>query len=187
MTAEYLLESIGRIDDALIVEAAAPARRHAAPWLRWGALAAAVALCVGLAALRPTLPRKGAAAPAAAESETANSTARSFSAAAEAVPSAGTAPAPANDVFRPVFFLNGSSYHIIGFEDDLPDGCISLGVLISRAAAMKEGDGGTDTPQVTVNDEPLVGHAVWQAENGDLFIALDGGGYARATMSKPAN
>ena len=58
MTGEFLLEAIGRMDDELVLEAAAPVKRYA-PWKQMAGLAAAVLLCVGVARL-PGLPLKGA-------------------------------------------------------------------------------------------------------------------------------
>lgn len=58
---ERLFLAIGGVEDALVAEAAGPvpARRHS-PWLRWGTMAAALALVAG-AGLWGVLPRMGGA------------------------------------------------------------------------------------------------------------------------------
>ncbi len=62
MTSEYLLETIGQLDDELVLEAAVPVRRNI-PWGKVAGWAAAIVLCVGIARM-PGMPWKGAGAAA---------------------------------------------------------------------------------------------------------------------------
>ena len=55
---EHLFEAIGQVDDRL-VEEAADARRTATPWKKWAALAACLALVIGLGASSLTLLFRG--------------------------------------------------------------------------------------------------------------------------------
>jgi len=64
MTSEFLLEAIGQMDDELVLEAAAPVKRHI-PWRQVAGWAAAILVCVGIARI-PGLPLNGASMGAAA-------------------------------------------------------------------------------------------------------------------------
>ena len=192
MKSEHLLEAVGRIDDELVLEAARAPRRRAV-WARWGALAAAAALCVGLiGAYRLFSAPKGSAAPAspeqvfnAADAEASGSV--TVDASLRAASGASAPTASAEDVCKPVFFLNGTANAIAGFEQALPDGCAPLGQLklFPRGTAGEEAAKAQDaTPYV--NDEALVGSPVWQDEDGDLFIQLDDDLYVHAEpMRRP--
>ena len=176
MTAEYLLDAIGRVDDELIVEAAQ--KRRTASWMRWVAVAAAAALCVGLWSAHPLLQRKGGAAPAESESVLAEGAAAPDTASGNsALFSAGKDEdkySVTQDVFKPVFVVDGTRYAITDFAPTLPEGCTYLGKL-----------GAPDAPDspLFVNDEAMAGRSVWRGADGELFVELSraDGTYARCS------
>lgn len=65
MTSEFLLDAIGRLDDDLVLEAAAP-KKHTVPRLKAAGLVAALVLCAGIASLPGLSPLRGANSGAAA-------------------------------------------------------------------------------------------------------------------------
>lgn len=196
MTSEYLLDAVGRIDDDLVVEAAAVPRRSRGPWLRWGALAAAAALCVGIVGMsglfRPKGMAKEASAPAAAEAEGTYSAAMAPRAAdnatedsaASSAQRSGRTAAAIGDVCKPTFLVGGVAYHLVSlptFTEELPEGSVPLGrlELAPRGpAAAEKGLNDEDAPPF-VNEESMVGRDAWLAPDGDLYIAGDAG-YAHA-------
>lgn len=95
MTSEALLRAIGNISDDLIEGAEEPPVRCANPWVRWGAMAAALVIVAGLAMAIPKLtsPLSGDSTESATMQEDAVITAEEVPASAEGAMEIPEAPA----------------------------------------------------------------------------------------------
>ena len=200
MTSETLLEAIGRMDDALVMEAAEPTRR-AIPWSKAAGWAAALLLCVGVAALPDLLPMNGTGS-AAPESDFIlgdmipdqdtkgdNYEYRSDQESQVWEPSAAnkaestTADGAVGGVMEPTFFTQRGVYFLIGeefpYKPKLPDteDLTNLGVLVAAVPGK--------LVYPSTGTQEYVGCPVWESTDGKtLYIQLKDGGCLFATLYK---
>ncbi|MBR2935320.1 MAG: hypothetical protein IKB79_07055 [Oscillospiraceae bacterium] len=195
MTSEFLLEAIGQMDDELVLEAAAPIKRHI-PWRQGAGWAAAILLCVGIAHISG-LPLNGASMGAAApEAENAKGGLLADTAdgagdyeyradqesqveePAEKYKSESmTAGGTAQGVMEPKFFTRRGVYLIVAplNRTPPPEGAKELGKLVAAVP-------GTQAYPATGTQE-LVGCPVWESENGlYLYIQWPDGSWLTAKL-----
>lgn len=200
MTSEYLLEAIGQMDDELVLEAAAPLKRHI-PWKQVAGLAAAVLLCVGIAHM-PGLPLNGtgAAAPengAPQEEQTKHHLMadavdgandyeyRSEQESVTQAPSAAdkadskTAGGTQQGIMEPQFFTERGVYLLIAplQQTPPPEGAKELGRLVAAEA--------DEQVYPSVRMQELVGCPVWESEDGEyLYVQMSDEGWLTARRIK---
>lgn len=199
MTSEFLLEAMGQLDDELVLEAAAPAKRYV-PWKQAAGLAAAILLCVGVAHM-PGSPLKGADAAApengAPQEETkhhlmadaAGSTSdyeyRTEQESQVREPSASQkAESSVTDgamgIMEPQFFTERGVYLMVAPLEQTPppEGAKELGVL----SALQPDDGQV-YPAVRARE--LVGCPVWESADGEyLYVQMSDEGWLTAKLMK---
>lgn len=201
MTRESLLDVIGQMDDDLIVEAAAPARRPI-PWLKVSGWAAALALCVGVASLPGLLPMNAgkSAAPEAdfvlgdvmldqdsksdgfeyrSEQE---SQVKEPSAANKAESTTADGATPTQGIIEPQFFTERGVYLLTGDEPYKPKmpfltNANALGYLVAAVPG--------EQVYPSTGTQELVGCFVWESVDGKtLYIELPDGGCLVARLYK---
>jgi len=200
MTRESLLDAIGQIEDELIMEAAAPARRSI-PWLKVSGWAAALVLCVGVASLPGLMPQyaSGTAAPESdfvlgdmmldqdtksdgfeyrSEQE---SQVKEPSAANKTESASAAADGAAQGLMEPKFFTQRGLYMLMGdefpYKPKLPDTehLNKLGALVTAVPGAKV--------YPSTGTEEYVGCPVWESADGKtLYIELPDGGCLFATL-----
>ena len=199
MTAEYLLEAVGLIDDDLIQDAQTrPASRPApARWTRWGALAACLAVVVALGYGTAHLPmdHKSSASPSAdAAAGTTCSSASMETGAAQKDFAASNPAAGASSVatgseppeagwlgFRVLVTVDGLTYaynHTYPPSEDhgpwaetLPEGCRSVGAIVDEE---------NDLLLPHTDTGVYVGCPLWlegEGQESTLYLELPQGGY----------
>ena len=185
MTAEYLLEAIGLIDDDLIRDAEAPVRRRPASVCQkqWGALAACLALVAALGYGATHLPvtsgSSNSAAPAASAGASEPCSSGSWDAASGGSASSASAAEPgAADITRSAsIFTAGGEYRLTGeVRDALPEDAQALEALSGLYP---------DTPYPATDAEEYVGCALFEGPDGRLYVQLPDGGYAVAEPVQP--
>lgn len=198
MTSEFLLEAIGQMDDELVLEAAAPAKRYV-PWKQVAGLAAAVLLCVGIAHM-PGSPLEGAGAAAPENgapqeeskhhlmADTAGGTDdyeyRTEQESQTREPSASQkAESAVTDggmgIVEPQFFTERGVYLWVELSPrtSLPEGARELGTLTEYRY------GERSYPAVRAKE--LVGCPVWESEDGDyLYVRVSDEGWLTARLIK---
>lgn len=186
MTSEHLLHAIGQLDDELVAEAAAPARRPA-PRRALAGLAAALVLCAGVLSARhllPHTPRSGTtsspASPSAQEAEdiyqygvvfepTADGSANRGEASTKGKSddTSSVADSTVGGIVEPRFITPRGTYLPLVISGDalptLPVDALSLGTLQLHPC---------DEPTApTTLTESLVGCPVWESRDGThLYI-----------------
>lgn len=186
MTAEFLLDAIGQIDDDLILNAEKPVKLRP-PIRQWVGMAAVLTLCVGLSV--PLFWRtgnksnaSGEAAPSASGpaggfySQITDSTLQGSSAPSDAEADA-TPPETTKPSADPAeFFTVRGAYGLLRcIVDALPDGCRPLGSL-SLA------DTGIPHYPATV-DPDYAGCSVWESADGStLYLQLPSGNWLAAGL-----
>lgn len=190
MTSEFLLDAIGLLDDDLILEAAAPAKRSL-PWIKVAGLAAAVAVCIGIA--RVPFMNTGSTAAPEAENAMGSLTDRfdgfDYAADQESVvlePSATNREdykgdsQPVQGVFEPRFVTLRGVYLPTAFptQPNLPDANANkLGVLVATVPGEQR--------YPSTGTQELVGCPVWESEDGEyLYIQLPDGVWLTARLVK---
>lgn len=198
MTSESLLDAIGQVDDDLVLEAAAPARRPI-PWGKAAGLAAALFLLVGLANLPGLLPFPGADSGAAApesdrlledvmmdvdtkgkdyeyrvdqESQVQTPSQANKS---ESMTAGGTQ----QDIMEPKFFTERGVYLLVAplTQTPPPEGAKALGELAASVPG-KQAYPSTGT-------QALVGCPVWEREDGEyLYVQLPDSKWLTAKLYK---
>ena len=183
MTAEYLLEAMGLIDDDLIQDAEVrPAPRPARSWRQqWGALAACLAVVVALGYGVTHLPMGGGNKSSASPSADAAASAVCGSAAAENGDWTGSPSAASSGTSETVagvsIFTGEGAYALTGeVADALPEGAQALEPLSGL---------NSDVPSPTTDAEEYVGCALFAAPDGRLYLQLPQGGYAVAELVEP--
>lgn len=200
MTSEYLLEAIGQMDDELVLEAAAPLKRHI-PWKQVAGLAAAVLLCVGIAHM-PGLPlnRAGATAPengAPQEEQTkhhlmadaadgandyeyrSEQDSQMQTPSAEHKSESMTAGGTQQGIMEPQFFTERGVYLLIAplQQTPPPEGAKELGRLVAAEA--------NEQVYPSVRMQELVGCLVWESEDGEyLYVQMSDEGWLTARRIK---
>lgn len=188
MTADHLLHAIGQIDDELVMEALTPPRRRPSYLARWGALAATIALCVGLTALSHS-SRKNASLEYG--SFMSDSTLPSLSAPQSSI---DTAPensgsdrsGASSDFYNPLIYFSGKTYHVVRRVSELPDSCTKFGTLSAEDTDADTNDTALAKNCLSVTSLAWEGYTVWMDTDGTLFIALPAGNYALATPADPS-
>lgn len=202
MTSEFLLDAIGQMDDDLVLEAVAPARRTI-PWAKVSGLAAAILLCVGIAGIPGLLPMKGLSSGTAApevggllndavmdqDAEDAfeyrseqESQVQEPSAATKS--ESATADGASQGVFEPRFFTERGVYLPIALDSESikqktspPENASPLGNLVTAVP-------GTQVYPST-GTQDLVGCPVWESEDGEfLYVQLPDGDWLTARLVK---
>lgn len=183
MTAEFLLEAIGQIDDDLILDAEKSVKRRP-PIRQWAGMAAALALCVGLSAplffwrTGSKSNAGGEAAPSASGPASGFHPSMEDSALQESARPSGTGTADSSkpQASSAKFFTERGAYGLLRCTiDALPDGCRALGVLSIAVP-------GT-TPQPSTVDADYEGCPVWESADGStLYLQLSGGNWLAAGL-----
>ena len=195
MTAEYLLEAMGLIDDDLIQDAEVrPAARPApARWRQWGALAACLAVVAALGYGVTHLPMgggsKSSASPSAdaAASTTCGSSQEDFAcssnsaAGASSVATGSEGPEAGWLGFRVLVTVDGLTYaynHTYPPSEDhgpwaetLPEGCRSVGAIVDEE---------NDLLLPHTDTGVYVGCPLWlegEGQESTLYLELPQGGY----------
>lgn len=185
MTAEYLLEVMGLIDDGLIRDAEASVRRRPAfaRWKQWGALAACLALVATLGYGATHLPVKCGSGNSAAPSASADASelrpdeswdaVSDGSAGADSAAESGAAGVPRSASI----FTAAGEYRLTGeVRHALPQDVQALEPLSGLYP---------DAPYPTTDTEEYVGCALFEAPDGRLYVQLPGGGCAVAEPVQP--
>ena len=198
MTSEFLLEAIGQMDDALVLEAAAPVKRYV-PWKQMAGLAAAVLLCVGIAHI-PGSPLNGADA-AAPENGAPQEESKHHLVADSAggtddyeyrteqesqvrEPSASQkAESAVTDgamgIVEPQFFTERGVYLMVALPEQTPppEGARELGTLTEYRYG--------ELIYPAVRAKELVGCPVWESEDGAyLYVQVADEGWLTARLMK---
>lgn len=199
MTAEYLLESMGLIDDDLIqdAEVRSASRPSSARWRQWSALAAclAVVVALGYGASRLPMDHKSSASPSAdAAAGTACSSASMESGAAQKDFAYSNSAAGASSVvagsehpeadwlgFRVLVTVDGLTYaynHTYPPTEDhgpwvetLPEGCRGVGTVVNQE---------NDLLLPHTDTGVYVGCPLWlegEGRGSTLYLELPQGGY----------
>ena len=180
MTSEFLLDAIGQLDDDLVLEAAAPAKR-AIPWTRVAGLAAALMLCVGLTRLPGLLPRYSGSTGAGESAPTSYDPLYNYTKDEEETAGSAVADSASGNTKQeaaPSRFFTAKGLYLL--VDDRtqplpPEGAVALGRLNFSA------DGKTFP---ATDDGGLVGCPVWESADGAyLYIKLPEGGWITAALS----
>ena len=198
MTSECLLEAIGQLDDELVLEAAAPAKRYI-PWKQAAGLAAAVLLCVGIAHM-PGSPLKGADAAAPENGAPQEETKHHLMADAAGgtndyeyrteqesqvrEPSASQkAESAVTDgamgIVEPQFFTERGVYLLVALRHQTPppEGARELGTLTEYRYGERS--------YPAVRGKELVGCPVWESEDGEyLYVQVSDEDWLTARIIK---
>ena len=175
MTAEYLLEAMGLIDDGLIQDAEVrPAARPVSNWRQqWGALAACLAVVIALGYGVAHLPMGGSSSASTASSAACG--AADMESGEVNSPAAGTGEAAA--VADASIFTDQGEYRLTGEVTELlPEGARELEPLSGLYP---------DAPFPATDTEEYVGCALFEALDGRLYLQLPQGGYAVAELVEP--
>lgn len=198
MTSEFLLDAIGQMDDELVLEAATPSRRTI-PWSKVAGLAAAIAVCVGIARIPGVLPFTGANSGAAApEAENAMGSLSNrfdgyeYVADQESVVQEPSATAGSKEntkaeaadgtqgIFEPRFVTRRGVYLLTAppAQPEPPDTTMNeLGVLIADVPG--------EQIYPSTGTQELVGCPVWESEDGEyLYVQLPDGLWLTARLVK---
>jgi len=175
MTAEYLLEAMGLIDDGLIQDAEVRPAARPAPvrWQRWGALAACLAVVVALGYGVAHLPMGGSSSAATASSAACG--AADMESGEINSPAAGTGESAA--VADASIFTDQGEYRLTGeVTEVLPEGARELAPLSGLYP---------DAPFPATDREEYVGCPLFVSPDGTLYLQLPEGGYAAAELAEP--
>ena len=200
MTSEILLEAIGQMDDALVMEAAEPSRRTI-PWSRVAGWAAALLLCVGVASLPDLLPMNGTGSTAAPESDfilgdvipdqdakgddyeyRSDQESQVLEPSAANKAESATADGATQSVMEPKFFTQRGVYLLTGddpYKPKMP--------FLTNANALGDLVAAVPGEQVypSTGTQELVGCFVWESVDGKtLYIELPDGGCLVARLYK---
>lgn len=197
MTSEFLLGAIGQLDDELVLEAAAPVKRHI-PWRQVSGWAAAIVLCVGIAHM-PGSPLKGAGAAAPEngapeeqmkqhlmadsadgagdyEYRTEQESQVQEPSASQKAESAATGGAMG--IVEPQFFTERGVYLLVAppwQQTPLPEGAKELGKLTAFRY--------DEQVYPAVRAKELVGCPVWESEDGEyLYVQVSDEGWLTAKL-----
>ena len=186
MTSESLLDAIGQVDDDLVLEAAAPARRPI-PRVKAAGLAAALFLLVGIANLPGLLPFPGANSGAAApESDwllgdammdvdtkgkdyeyRADQESQVQTPSQENKSESMTADGTQQDILEPKFVTERGVYLLVAplQQTPPPEGAKKLGKLVAAVPG--------EQVYPSTGTKALVGCPVWESEDGEyLYVQL---------------
>lgn len=200
MTSEFLLEAIGQMDDELVLEAAAPVKRHI-PWGQVAGWAAAIVLCVGIAHM-PGLPLNGAGA-AAPENAAPQEEQTKHHLMADAADGAGdyeyrteqesqvqtpsaehksesVTAGGAMGIVEPQFFTERGVYLLVApplQQTPPPEGAKELGKLTAFRY--------DEQVYPAVRAKELEGCSVWESEDGEyLYVQMSDEGWLTAKLMK---
>ena len=181
MTAEELLERIGRVDDDLIQEAEDYRRSARSLPARWRSVFGGMAAACLVLAVLTQLPRvgdfsanSGASAGAQAESSAGASEQpqQGENESQDQTSSNGTAPGT-GDSAREVLRTPAGEYVLTGETvSQLPEGSLQLGVLFL--------EGEDSDSQLYTTRREYAGCMLWEGPDGTLYVQLPGEGYALA-------
>lgn len=181
MTAEYLLEAMGLIDDDLIQDAEVrPTPRPARSWRQqWGALAACLAVVIALGygvAHLPTAVKSSSSTASDAAASAACGSANTESGDWANSP-ASTEPELSGTTDGASIFTGEGVYALTGeVADALPESAQALEPLSGLYP---------DASSPSTDAEEYVGCALFEAPDGRLYLQLPQGGYAVAELVEP--
>lgn len=188
MTADYLLHAIGQIDDELVMEALTPPSRRPSYLVRWGALAATVAVCVGLTALSHSSRKNTSLEYGFSMSDSILLSLSASQNVADVAPenSASGQTDSSFDFYNPTINFSGKTYHVVCRVRELPEGCTKFGTLSADDIDANTRDTALAKDWLSVTNSAWEGYTVWIDADGTLFIALPAGNYALVAPADPS-